>query len=80
MAGDNLIFQVEDHMITKIEYTNATTRYIGRTTPGTATSAASWQIRKQTLDLSGRTTDIQFASGTHAFDKIWDNRAAYIYS
>ena len=54
--------------------------YIGYAMPGSAKSSARWQIRKITYDSNGFITDIQFASGELEFNKIWENRAIYIYS
>lgn len=54
--------------------------YVGKALPGTATSAASWQIQK--IDESGtpETTVITFADGNADFDNIWDNRTSLSYS
>lgn len=54
--------------------------YIGQATPGSATSAAVWQIRKLTYDGSNNPTNIQFSGGTVNFTSIWDNRAGLTYS
>lgn len=50
--------------------------YIGEAAIGTATSAASWRIKK--IDSSSGTV-ITYA-GTGVFDQIWDNRASLTYS
>ena len=68
------------HLKQKSEYVSATKNYYGLTAPGNATSAAAWQIRQETLDSQGRTTDIQFANGSIDYNLIWDNRATYTYS
>lgn len=54
----------------------ATYTYIGYADPGSATSAASWQIKRMT-NASG---DILFANGASAFTNIWDNRLSLSYS
>ncbi len=54
--------------------------YIGLAEPGSETSSAVWQIKILTHDASGNTTAVDFASGTAAFDKVWDDRASYTYS
>ncbi|MFH1952589.1 MAG: hypothetical protein ABIL06_13330 [Pseudomonadota bacterium] len=54
--------------------------YLGYARPGGATSAAEWQIRKFTYDASDNPTQCDFASGTHDYDKVWDDRATYVYS
>ena len=64
----------------KIEYSGGAAIYLGYAAPGSATSAASWAIKKITYDGSNQATDIQWAGGSAAFTKIWDNRAGYSYS
>lgn len=64
----------------RIDYASATTIYIGFAAPGSATSDEAWQIRRQTLDSSGRTTAIDFANGTLEYNQVWDNRATLSYS
>lgn len=60
--------------------TNGQPTYIGKTTPGRGKDEAYWQIQKITYDSSNFVTDVQWASGTPTFDKVWDNRATYDYS
>lgn len=50
------------------------TTYIGKATPGTASSANSWQIMKLTND------EVLFANGSDLFNNVWDNRLSYTYS
>jgi len=50
--------------------------YVGEAVIGTATSAASWRIKK--VDSASGIV-IQWA-GTGVFDQIWDNRASLSYS
>lgn len=52
--------------------------YVGWATPGVATSAASWMIRKFTYNADGSISQIQFAAGDVGFKAIWDNRATTI--
>lgn len=54
--------------------------YLGYAQPGVATSAAVWQIRKITYDSMGAMTQVDFAEGSNAFDKIFDDYASYTYS
>jgi hypothetical protein len=56
----------------------SSTFYIGRAVPGTATSAASWEIRK--LLTLGNNVEILWADGDGNYDNIWDNRASLSYS
>lgn len=71
---------VATHFQFRADYADATTNYYGVATPGATTAQAVWQIRKETLDSSGRTTLIQFAGGTHHFTAIWDSRTSLVYS
>ena len=64
-----------DDLIQRIDYASATTQYIGFASPGSATSSPVWQIRRVTLDSSGRPTAVLFAGGNANFDNVWDNRA-----
>lgn len=52
--------------------------YIGYAVPGTATSAASWKIKK--LIESGDDAQVLFANGAATFVNIWDNRASLGYT
>jgi len=54
--------------------------YVGWSTPGVATSAQKWKIRKFTYDANNQITNIQFAQGDVGFNFIWDNRTSYVYS
>lgn len=56
------------------------TIYQGWAEPGTATSAASWRIRKIVTSGSPDDTAITFADGDRSFNNIWDNRASLSYS
>lgn len=63
----------------KMEYSGESPIYIGKASPGTATSSAAWQIQKLTYSGSN-ITDIQWADGDISFDNIWDNRDSLSYS
>lgn len=52
--------------------------YIGEAAVGTATSAASWRI-KRVDDTSDPDSTILYA-GTGAFDQVWDNRSSLTYN
>lgn len=57
---------------------SATVAYAGAAEPGSATSAASWQIQR--LTFSGNDVVVEFADGDADFDNVWDNRASLSYS
>jgi hypothetical protein len=71
-----------DHgdMQLKAEYSGNYPVYIGRARAGAAVADGQWQIKKITYDANFNVTAIQFASGTNDYDKVWDDRASYIYS
>lgn len=52
--------------------------YIGEADPGSSAAAAVWRIKR--VEVAGDDTNILWASGTSNFDKIWNNRAAFVYS
>ena len=52
--------------------------FIGLAAPGSAKSAASWQIRK--ITYSGVfITDVEFANSSNAFDQVWNDRGGLSY-
>lgn len=51
--------------------------YVGEAVVGTATSAASWRIKRIT-EASGDLT-IEWADSDSNFDNVWDNRASLTY-
>ena len=50
--------------------------YVGEAAIGTATSAASWRIKR----VDSTTGMILQWAGTGVFDQVWDNRAILSYS
>jgi hypothetical protein len=57
--------------------------YYGRAIPGSATSAAVWQIRKYLYPGAGPNqspTEVLYANGSTSFDQIFDNRGTLSYS
>lgn len=58
--------------------TNVT--YIGVAPMGTATSAASWQIKKIDESASPITLKVLWADGNDSYDNVYDNRASLSYS
>ena len=45
----------------------------------TATSAASWSVRRFTYDSSNRVSVVEWAGGNDAFNQVCDNRATLSY-
>ncbi len=78
-AGAKKVITMEGY-IQRISY-NASNfaEYIGLAKPGTAISAAGWQIKKLTYSGSF-VTEINFAGGDLNFDKVWNNRSGLSYS
>ena len=58
---------------------NGDPEYVGEAQPGTATSSSHWRIKKITYS-NRKATQVNWASGTKEFDKVWDNRTTYTYS
>jgi len=62
---------------TRLDEASATITYVGVAAPGTATSAASWRIKR--LDSTAGLI-VLYADADTNFDNIWDNRAALTYT
>jgi hypothetical protein len=69
---------IEAYYIVRIDSPSGTITYIGKALAGTATSAATWQI-KRIEDVSTETI-ILFADGNTSFDNVWNDRASLTYS
>lgn len=61
----------------EIDDVGGTVLYIGEASPGTATSAASWRIKR--ITFTGDDASTVWADGDENFDNIWDNRASLTY-
>lgn len=71
----------EDRYTLKLDYAGGPSLiYLGAAAPGTATSAASWQIKRFSYDGSSNVSAIEYGGSTRNFNQIWDNRAALTYS
>jgi len=84
-ANGNIIPDSYEEQSFRGEYSGTNLIYKGFARPGAATSAAVWQIAKQTYDGSNNLTAIQWPqdSNAHAsndYQFVWDNRATYTYS
>lgn len=64
---------------TRIDEVSATLMYKAEAVPGSLDADAVWRISRLTFAADGDVT-IEWAGGTSAFDKIWDNRLALSYS
>jgi hypothetical protein len=53
--------------------------YIGKSNSGTATSAASWQVKQLTWTVDGTLIKIEYADNDQTFNNIWDNRVSLNY-
>lgn len=79
--GVNLQRAISTNVSLQIEYDgNSNPIYLGIATPGTATSASLWQIRKLTFDGNNNVTAIKYASGSSSFNQKWDDRGGLSYS
>lgn len=61
-----------------IEYSAGNPIYVGMSGPGTATSAALWQIQRLTYSGSDMVAR-EWANSDNDFKYVWDNRASYSY-
>ena len=75
-AGTAAYRKVTGDLATKIVI-SGTDIYVGKATPGTATSAASWQVKK--IDTASDII-ITWADGNASFDNVMDNAASLSYS
>ena len=78
-GNGNLVREMTEDLLTYVAVNSSDNliSYLGRAAPGTATSAASWQIRK--IDENSGTI-ITYADGDADFDNVWDNRESLSYS
>ena len=60
-----------------LEEASSTITYIGEADPGTATSAASWRIKR--LDSTSGLA-VKYGGGVTTFSQVWDDRASLSYS
>jgi len=68
-------------IITFLSYdANQNVEYIGKSIAGSAAADEMWSITKLIYDVNQNVTQVLYASGDKKFDKVWDNRATYVYS
>lgn len=75
-SGNQISVFGESSYVTRVDEASATITYIGEADPGTATSAASWRVKR--VDTSSGTV-ILYAGSVTSFNQIWDNRAGLTY-
>lgn len=68
--------KISENVVKQVFDIQSTVIYVGSAPLGTATSAASWKIKKTTLDVSGNPTSTLWS----ADNVIWDNRASISYT
>lgn len=78
LEGTEVVSVTPDGYATQLDEASATVTYVGKAQPGTATSAATWQIFRMTK--SGGDLAIEYADGDDLFDNVWNNRASLSYS
>lgn len=74
---NGLVTDSNDYAV-QIDVVSSSVTYVGKAVIATATSAASWQVKK--ISVSGTVTSITWAGGANSFNQIWDNRASLSYS
>jgi hypothetical protein len=65
--------------VKRVDFVGESVVYIGHAAPGTLPGAAGWRIKRLTFGPGDDVTE-EWAGGTNAFNKVWDNRAALAYS
>ena len=79
MPSNAFNINVVDHLQQIIDYASSTVNYVGLASPSASVASAVWQIKRLTLDSSGRTTNVEFAGLSANFDQIWNSRADLTY-
>lgn len=67
--GLNLVDEISDTQL-----------YRGEAVVDSLTSDPVWRIRHVIIAADGSSSQTTWASGTQDFDKVWDDRASYVYS
>ena len=65
--------------ITEYDEVSSVLAYAGKALPGSATSAASWQVKELTFTAGGDIS-VRLADGDASFNNVWDNRGSLSYS
>ena len=62
----------------RTDFTSTSVFYRGEAAPGSSEAAPVWRIARVTISGDGDVSE-KWADGTAAFDKVWDDRAAFSY-
>lgn len=65
---------------TRVDFVGDTLIYKAQAQPGTLDASNAWRIQEITFVGADEDVEIRWASGTSDFDKVWDDRATYLYS
>ena len=76
----NEIYVLTGAMAMQVDDAGSGTLYQGWAEPGTATSAASWRIRKVVSSGTPEDTVITWADGDRSFNNVWNNHTSLSYS
>lgn len=74
-----LVWTGDEAYAKRTDFVSDTLIYYGEAAAGSAPSAAVWRIRRFTIAPDDDATG-EWAGGTAAFDKVWDDRATLGYS
>ena len=73
-AEDDLVFSK------RVDFVSDALLYRGEADPGSAESASVWRVRQITFAASDDDVAETWAGGTADFDKVWIDRAGFVYS
>lgn len=73
-AEDDLVFAK------RVDFVSDALLYRGEADPGSAESASVWRVRQITFAASDDDVAETWAGGTADFDKVWTDRAGFVYS
>lgn len=62
----------------KLDVASSTVTYVGKASPGAATSAAAWKVFRITTNAEGD-LDLEYANSAATYANVWDNRASLTY-
>jgi hypothetical protein len=77
ISSTNPLMSTSPELALQFDNVGSGVLYLGVAQPGSATSAAVWQIKK--ITYSSLQVSIQFANGNSNFSNIWNNRTSLTY-